>query len=267
MALNLPVTLMSYKESSSVFLVELYILYLKTGNLYLCAADQDITFAGQQYLAVPIERDAVKSSSDSKVDDTTLRISNVSDEFTAALYSGTDFRGCDCSIFQVPYPECLTDTTLVNPVIYGYLDAPILKQKEATFEVTVKAQVPNLSHSRTFQLSCNSEFADGESCFGSKATTSGTTQVGTTASTIVLPQSYDSNYWINGIITSSYESRMVESSEGNVVNLRYPFSFVPTSFEISRGCDGSFYACGIHGQQQNYAGYPSLPRELTIRSN
>ncbi|WP_371380748.1 DUF2163 domain-containing protein [Sporomusa aerivorans] len=267
MALNLPIKLMEAKESSSIFLVELYIFHLKTGKLYLCAADQDITYNGQKYLAVPFERDTVKASSDSKVDDTTLRVSNVDDSFTAALYSGTDFRGCICDIFQILYPEALTDPTQINPVMRGYLDAPILKQKEATFEVTVKSQVPNLTNSRTFQLSCNSEFADQESCFASKDTQTGTCQSGTTAETIVVQQSRDDSYWINGIITSGYESRMIESSQGSVISLHYPFSFVPTNYTIERGCDKSFASCKALGQTQNYAGFPSIPYELVIRSS
>lgn len=265
MALNLPVKLAEAKESSNVFLVELYVLHLKTGNLYLCAADQDIVYNGSTYLAVPLERDTVKANVESKVGDMSLRVSNVDDAFTAALYSGTDFRGCNVSIFQILYPDALNDPTLVNPVTYGYLDAPILKQKEATFGVTVKAAVPNLSHSRTFQLSCNSEFADGESCFASKDKQSGICQSGTTEGTIAIQQSRIDNYWINGIIKCGYESRMIESSRGNIIRLRYPFSFVPTGYTIERGCDKSFPACKSLGQTQNYSGFPSIPRELVIR--
>lgn len=267
MALNLPAILSQAKDSDSIFLVELYIFYLRTGNLYLCSADQDIIYNGQQYLAVPLERDVVRASSDSKVDDTKLRVTNVDDAFTAALYSGTDFRGCTCDIFQILYPEALTDPTQVKPVMRGYLDAPMLKQKEATFEVAVKAPVPNLSHSRTFQLSCNSEFADGQSCFASKDQQSGACQGGTNEGTIVIQQSRVDNYWSNGIIKCGYESRMIESSSGSVIRLHYPFSFVPTSYSVERGCDKSLPSCKTLGQSQNFAGFPSIPYELVIRSN
>ena len=87
--LNLPATLADAKESDEIFLVECYIFYLKTGNLYICSADQAITINGTEYMAVPIQRDKFTANSDSKVDDCTLKVSNVDDSFTAALYSGT----------------------------------------------------------------------------------------------------------------------------------------------------------------------------------
>lgn len=269
MALNLPVTLAAAKDSDSIFLVELYIFYLRTGNLYLCAADQNIAYDGQTYLAVPLERNSYTANTDSKVEDCTLKVSNVDDAFTAALYSGTDFRGCICDIFQILYPDALTDNSLVKPILRGYLDAPMLKHKEATFEVAVKASVPTLSNARTFKLSCNSEFADGESCLASKDLQTGTCQSDSTAETIIIEQSRGNNYWINGIIKCGYESRMIESSSDNMIRLHYPFSFDPinVNYSIERGCDKSFANCKVLNQAENYSGYPSIPRELVIRNN
>jgi phage-related protein len=266
MALNLPVMLAQAKEADAIFMVELYVLYLKTGNLYFCAADQDIVYKGQNYLAIPLERDKYTASSESTVDACTLRVSNFDDSFTSALYSGTDFRGCLCDIFQIKYPEALQDTSLIKPIMRGYLDAPILKQKGATFEVQVKSQVPNLSNARTFQLSCNSTYADQESCFANKDVQSGICQAGTTQGTIVIERAMSDKYWNNGIIRCRYESRMIESSQDNVISLHYPFSFVPTDYTIERGCDKSWASCQDHGQQTYYSGFIAIPNELIIRS-
>ena len=264
---TLPTALSTAKDGSSIFLIECYVFYLKTGNLYITSADKDVTIGGQVYMSVPIQRSKYTANSDSKVDDCTLKVENCDDRFTAALYSGTDFRGCMCMAFQAQYPDVLTDETLVKPIVYGYLDCPILNQKEATFEVTLKAQVPNLTNYRTFQLSCNSEFADGDSCMASKGTTAGVCQTGTTTTTIVLESSYADNYWYNGMITCGYESRMIESSSGNTVTVHYSFTSVPTSYSVERGCDKSFACCKLRGQEYNFSGFLSTPFETVIRAN
>lgn len=266
MALNLPAKLSEAKDSGSIFLVELYVFALKTGNLYLCSADQDVTYNGQLYKAVPMERDKCSANTESKVSDCALKVNNCDDSFTAAIFSGVDFRGCTATIFQILYPDALTDTSLVKPILMGYLDSPVLKSKDATFEVQVKSFVPNLTNSRTMQLSCCSTFADQESCFANKDIKSGTVQPGTTASSIIVQQNESANYRINGIITCGYESRIIESSSGNVITLHYPFSFVPTgTYTMERGCDKTVPSCATHNQQMNYSGYPSIPRELVIR--
>ena len=265
--LSLPTTLANAKESDEIFLVECYIFYLKTGNFYVCAADQNITINGIEFYAAPIQRDKFTANSDSKIDDCTLKVTNVDDRFTAALYAGTDFRGCRCDIYQVLYPQILTDYTQAKPILIGgYMDCPILNQKEATMEVTIKAKIPNMKNARYFQLSCNAEFADGDCCMASKDTQSGSCQHGTTQSSIVINVARDDGYWNNGIITCGSESRMVQSSVGPTVLLHYPFTVIPTTYTIERGCDKSLPNCKTIGQAINFTGFPGIPMELTIRS-
>ena len=269
--LNLPVKLAQAKESDEIFLVECYVFHLKTGPIYICSTDESIVIGSIQYLPVPIQREKLTVNSDSKVDDCTLKVSNVDDAFTAALYSGTDFRGCRCDIFKALYPQVLTDATQVKAVLIGgYIDSPILNQKEGTFECTIKAKVPNLSNCRYFQLSCNAyEFGDQDTCFANKDIRQTTCQQGTTSSNIVLPFVASENYWSNGIVTCKYESRMVQSSVGTNISLHYPFSFTPNvgdTITIERGCDKSFTNCKIMGQPTNFSGFPGIPYELVIRS-
>ena len=270
MALTLPTKVLNAKDSDSVCFFECYAFFLKTGTLYITNADQDLTFGDKTYISVPIQRGKYTSNSESKVEDCTLKVSNVDDSFTAALYSGVDFRGQYVYVFKVLYPDIINDRTLVKPVVFGYLDSPILNQKEGTFEVTVKAQVPNTKNCRYFQLSCNAEFGDMDTCMAGKDKQSGVCQNGTTSSSIVIEKSYYDNHWANGIITCGSESRMIESSQGNVINLHYPFLFpvAPgTTYSIECGCDKSFANCKAAGQEKNFSGFPSIPYELTVRSN
>lgn len=49
----LPQKMSEMKDSDATFFIELYIVNLKTGTIYLAATDTDITFAGQTYMAIP----------------------------------------------------------------------------------------------------------------------------------------------------------------------------------------------------------------------
>ena len=265
--LNLPVKLAQAKESDDIFLVECYIFYLKTGNFYVCAADQSIKINGVEFFAAPIERDKFTANSDSKIDDCTLKMSNVEDTFTSALYSGTDFRGCRCDIYQVLYPDILTDSSQYKPILIGgYMDCPVLNQKEATFEVTIKAKIPNMKNARYFQLSCNAEFADGDCCLALKDTQSGNCQYGTTQSIVVINDGREDGWWNNGVITCGHESRMIQRSVGCKIYLHYPFTTIPGTYTIERGCDKSLPNCKTIGQATNFSGFPGIPMELVIRS-
>jgi phage-related protein len=256
------------KENGSVFFLDLYTFHLKNGDLFIVAADQNVTFAGQEYLAVPIKREKYSADVESTVSDVKLTVSDFSHDFIAALFNGYDFRGCKVEIIQIAYPQSLSNATIYKPFLFGYLDEPKLNWKDATFEVTIKAQIPNLENARTLKLSCNAEYADQESCFASLDETTGTCQDGTTVYTIVLEQSYDDNYWANGIVTCNWENRLIESSIGNTVTVRYPFSTVPSGdYTVERGCDKSWTGCGLKGQQTNFSGFIGIPRELVIRSS
>ena len=52
----LPVSMKKAKESENPFFIELYRIYLKTGTIRICNCDVVITFAGETYYPVPIER-------------------------------------------------------------------------------------------------------------------------------------------------------------------------------------------------------------------
>jgi hypothetical protein len=266
MAVTLPSALALQKDSGSTFTCNLLVFHLKTGDLRVTNLDVPVTWDGLEFLSVPLEVGKASSSDDSKIDDVTITVSNIDDSFTAALFSGYRFSGCAIEVYEVAYPEILTDPTQAQLVNWGYLDTPLLKGKEATFEVTLKAYVPNQQNSRTFQLSCNSEFADGETCMATADVSTGTVQGGTTVHTIIIQQSHEDNYWQNGIIHCGAESRMVASSTGNTIRLHYPFSVQPTGgYTVERGCDKSKANCKLHGQLMNYSGFPSIPRELVIK--
>lgn len=255
-------------NDESIVFVELYNFHLKNGDVYFAACNIDIPFDNKIYLAFPIERSQIKSTVDNKIDNTEIKVSNVDDVFTSALFQGYDFRGCMVDIIQIIYPDSLQDSSLFRWVFSGYMDTPVLNEKEKIFKVTLKANLPNLQVGRISMLSCNSEFADQINCFANKDLCAGTVQSGSDQNTIYIQQNRVDNYWRNGHITINYETRKIKSNVGNKIITEYPFSFKPngSTYTIERHCDKSFKNCKEFGQGQNFAGFPAIPFEQVIKT-
>lgn len=257
---------MEAKEKSSVFMIELYDIHLPNGDLHFAACDVEIVFNGTTYAPVPVQRDAVKSTTDSKVDNTKLRVSNFDNAFTVAIFKGYNFLGCKCVIFQVPYPDALTDNTLIYPIFWGTLDAPVLNTKEATFEIDVVSPTTNLENARTMQYPCNSQFADGDACMASLDVKTGTVQSGSTVYDVYIQQNEAVNYRQFGLITVGYETRAITASSGNKVSVEFPFYNVPSgTYSIQCGCDKTTVTCDKYDQRGNYSGMLAVPFEYSVK--
>lgn len=270
MARLLPVSIQQAKEQAQNFFIELYTIQLKTGELRIAACDQDITFNGKQYLALPIERGAIKRGVDNKIDTCEIRIGNVDQSMTLALFQGFDFRGCKCYIHRILYPDSLQDASLIVPVFSGILDSPYLNNKE--FKVTILAQVPNQQcPNRKCQLTCNAKFADPEECGVVKVIRTGTANPDLSTKNHI----YDTarlgepeNYWKDGIITIGYESRRIKQSKDGYIYLEYPFILQPTgSYIIEQGCDKTFKTCKErYNNGRNFSGFLAVPFEYIVKS-
>jgi len=267
----LPVALATAKEQSQNFFIELYEVHLPSGTVRFAACDEDIPFNGQVYKSVPIQRGEIKTTVDSKTDNVELKIANVDQDFTAAIYGGLDFRGSDCYIMQILYPNSLSDPTIFKYIFTGYLDNPVFDGKE--FKVTIKSRIPNIySPSRKFQLPCNAWFGDPDECgvikgFGNGATVG----AGSTQSVI-----YDSNnnntvdFWKDGILTYYNESRKIIAYENGYITLEYPLTYTVqagATYSIEQGCDKSAAVCkNRFDNLGNRSGFPSIPFEFAIRT-
>lgn len=266
----LPVKFQENKEKYSTFFIPLITIELKTATLRYAVCDQDITFDGNYYTAFPVEIGVVKSSVDSKRDNTELSLSNVDDAFGLYLFSGGDPRGSIVSIVDISYPESITDPTEFRYRFVGELDSPSLDDSKSIFKCTVKSRMPNYQTGRTLMLSCNNEFADQVFCMASKDLTTGSVQSGSTQSIINTGVTKADNYWKNGHITINGEKQKIKSSSGTQVITEYPFLFnldVGDSLTLERHCDKSFATCkDIFTQGQNFSGFPSIPFELVVKT-
>lgn len=268
----LPVKFQEAKEAASNFFIELYRIDLKSGELRFAACDKDITFNGEKYLAVPIERTEYRQSVDSKVDNLELRVGDVDHGIMLAIFGGCDFRGRDCEIIRIMYPESLEEggEDLFLSVFTGELDAPYMNNKE--FKATIVSKAPNQRvPNRKMQLSCNASFGDPEDCGVSKIVRSGTTMEDTTQSHIVdtVNRTEDNGFWNKGIVTIGFESRRVKRFEGGILYLDYPFIENPTGkhYIVEQGCDKTHKTCKERfNNGRNFSGFPSVPFEYVIKS-
>jgi len=272
----LPVQLSTMKDSSSVFFIDLYVIHTITGDLYFASSDEDIqwyipkTTTPVTYTAQPIERGDFSQSTDDKIDNVDIKISNVSEAFSSAMYQSFDFRGTDVDIIQIAYPGSLGDSTAYKHVFQGYIDTPGLDESTATFTATLMAKVPNMEGYRTLGLSCSAWFGDPEECGKAQDTRLGTVAANSTQTIIYHSTDGTSdNYWKSGVLSIGFESKKITSSTATSITVEYPFFTVPTTgdgYSVNNGCDGSKADCIRHDNLRNYGGYPGIPWELVVKS-
>lgn len=264
---KLPVSLAQMKDGDAVFVVELYILQLRTGVVRLAACDTDIRFAGDDYLALPLERGEIARSVDKSTDNMDLRIADVDDSKIAYLLKGFDFRGCEVTMFQIAYPESLEDETC-KLCFSGYLDSPAIEN--GVFSCVVKSRLPNVQvPNRSCQQSCNAEFGDPDDCGANRDRRTFAVASGTSQDVIYAQDASEADYWKDGVVTINGESRMVRKSGGGRIYLAYPFlqDLEPgMTFEIERGCDKVYKTCDERFDNlANFSGYPAIPWESVYR--
>jgi hypothetical protein len=266
--ITLPVSLSTMKDLDSVFFVDLYVMKLISGSLYFNNADVKIpwfipgTTTLVDYTPVPFERGELKQSVDNRVDNCSIKVSNVTDDFTSALFQSFDFRGSDVDIYQIAYPDSLGVASAYKQAFAGYIDAPSLDMSTGTFEATLKARMPNLETYRTCKGACNAWFGDADECGATQDTKTSTVATGSTQLTI-----YDAaiteaaGYWKSGVCVIGFESKKIISSAVGSITVEFPFYSVPsvgTSYTIVTGCDKTQTDCKRHSNIKNFSGFPAV---------
>lgn len=265
----LPVQIATAKERSNSFFIELYTLWLTTGIIRLCNCDQAITFNGNTYQPVPVQRGTIKSTVDAKIDNAELKIADTDLSKVAALIEGFDFRGHYVEIDRILYPDSLSNGDMFMCVFYGYLDTPVYSNGE--FTVQIKASFPNNNTpSRVTQYFCNAAFGDAE-CGMDKAVKSIT--VNTTSSTkslLVITTDATVGYYKNGLITMGYETKYIADdytdTDGNhVIKTLYPFlGDLQSTAIIQRNCNKTPEMCKAYGNRARYSGFLAVPKEFRL---
>lgn len=262
-----PVTLQRMKDKGETFFIELYEIALRTGTIYLAACDEDIEFNGQTYTAVPFERGEISKSIDQVTDQCTVSVGDVDDDRLAYIMNGFDFRGCAALIMRIAYPESL-ETNQWFYVFYGYLDNPAFEN--GVFSCTIKSYFPSIqAPSRSYQLSCNSAFGDCVCGMSKNRTTLKVTAVYQDGS-LTIDQNYSTkNYWKDGLISISGESRLITGSNGYRIQVNYGFmqtQLVGQTAILERGCDKTRATCSSrYNNLRRFSGFPAIPFESQYR--
>lgn len=269
MSIPLDSTLKARKDSSTVSFCDLYVIHLKTGEIYYTNNDVDIhwyipgTTTEQIYRAQPIQRGKLTQTSDDKVDSVDLQISDITQDFSSALLSSFDFRGVYVSIYQIDRVESIGKPTAAKYVFYGFMDTPGLDESTGTFTCSLLQDIPNQTHCRTMMLTCNAWFGDAEECGATVDTRAATVLTGSTSKTIVhAADSTGENYFINGTITIGYESRQVKSSNSTSITVDIPFFSTPitgATISYTNGCNKSYSDCKRLNNTKNYSGFLAIP--------
>lgn len=261
----LPVSMSTAKEQEENFFIELYVLQLRTGVVRIAACDENIMFDGDEYVAVPFQRQNIVRSMDNITDSVEISLADCSYELLSFVMNGFDFRGCTATIFRIQYPDSLTDNTISQWIFSGYIDNPAYSN--GVFTCKIVSRFPEIEcPNRTYQLACNSDFGD-EDCTKSLDETN-ITITAATGNTVTINVTKDSDYWKNGVITVLGESRIIERSSGNVLTLNVNFiqsNLIGKAGTVCRGCNKTTNDCRRHNNLQHYNGFPAIPFENVYR--
>ena len=263
MSVVLPVKMSEMKEKSETFFIELDSIKLRTGMTYIAACDEDVTYDGQTFIAVPFKRESLVRSMDNITDSCKITLADVDYGLLAYVMNGFDFRGCDCTIFRIQYPDSLKNPKIVQWVFSGFIDEPAFSG--GTFSCTVMSRFPQIdTPNRYYQMCCNSEFGDSE-CGMSLASVTAKV-VRASGNTLTLDKNLTTNYRC-GVCSVSGESRIIFSSSGNSIKLNVNFvqPMEGKKVTLTRGCDKTKEMCKKYGNMKHFSGFPAIPFESVYR--
>lgn len=264
MAEVLPVCMSVAKESGNPFFIELYAINLRTGITRIAACDENIRFNDEEYLAVPFKRGEITKSLDNITDSCEISIGDVNDEHLRFLMEGFDFRGCEAEIVRIKYPDSLENSSIIQWVFSGFIDEPSFS--DGTFTCKLKQHIPNIEcPNRSYHMACNSEFGDEDCGMSLDETTCAI--VGMNGNELTISQPFPENKWIDGVASITGESRIIVSSNGNIIKLNVNFAQNPLgkSVTLIRGCNKTATRCKQYGNMQHFSGFPAIPYESSYR--
>src|SRR5690606_28321602 len=122
----------SEKDKDTNRPIELYQVYLDEVTLFFAAHDQDVEFFDEQgapvtYYALGLSRTAIRTNVETKVDECTVSLDNVTRGMSAYV-AHADFNGRRCKIIKV-FLDLLDDPAHAVTVFDGIMDAPALTEK------------------------------------------------------------------------------------------------------------------------------------------
>lgn len=258
--------------------VELYQVYLDEETIYLAMCPHDIDFFDAHgnpvtYRGADLQRSAVKTNIETRVDQVEVQIDNVTREMSAYI-AHTDFQGRRLVIWKV-FLDCLDDPNNYVVIFDGIMDEPRVDQYSMAVTVVSKLDTLDIElPARTYEVQCSwpSGFG-GPECGKVIPPKEGTVDsVSEDRMTIYdAAITEEANYWAYGAITIGKEMRVVTESGAGYVKVEYPFYIdIPagTPYKLEAGCDKGYdtpHGCQYWNNTQYYGGFLSIPRIRDVR--
>ena len=255
--------------------VELYAIYLDEETLYLAAHDRNVQFFDEEgtptlYYASAIRRSAIRTNVESRVDECSVSLDNVTREMSAYM-AHNEFRGRRLRIIKV-FLDHLDDFANHVIIFDGVMDAPSANQSMMTVAVTSRLDTLNIRvPRRIYQRLCGWKFG-GVECGVDLATitVSGTVQgIETDGRKLTLSgRSEASGYFEDGVLTVDGLSRKVVKSNGAQFEVEYSFpaDVVGKPYSLRRGCNKDYdTGCVRFNNQARFGGFLSVPSEKDVK--
>lgn len=251
--------------------VELYQVYLDPATLFFAAHPENIDYYDETgtpttYYALGLSRSPVKTNIETKVDEVTVQLDNVTREMSAYI-AHTEFVGRRLKIIKV-FLDYLTNPADHVVIFDGIMDAPVIT--ETALQVTVVSKLDMLGFRvprRRYQRLCNWKFGSAECGINlASVTVTGTVQaISADGLTLTLSgRTEAAGYYVGGVLTISSEWQRVVSSNGATIVVDYPFVNAKAGdpYTLRRGCNKTFEACRDRfANQSAFGGFLSIPAE------
>ena len=235
--------------------------------------NKDITFAGNEYIALAIKRTPIRSEEGTIINEIEIGLDNVDLEFKTLIASG--FFNRKRIDVKLIFDGFLDDADNYKLLITGFLDEPKGDDEWCTMTITPFPMLDREYPKRIFQVGCNWTFGDSY-CGVTKANYLDSKTVAGGATTTVIPFVDDSNpdnYYVPGYIEFTSgdldgESRPVAESDSTSITLRIPLSAIPEvgdGFDVQKLCAKNVTVCDSEfSNSDNYGGFPYVPKQPKI---
>jgi len=228
--------------------IELYQIYFDEDTLYLAAYNADINFFNEAgtpttYYGTGISRSPIRTNVDTRVDQCTVSLDNVSRELSA-LAAHTKFANRRLKIIKVF--KGLLDSASNHIVIFdGIMDAPVITQEALGVTVTSRLDILGVyTPRRTYQRHCGWQFGSSE-CGVAATKVIGTVSAISGTSLTLGGRTEASNHFKDGVLTIGNESRRIISSSAGSITVEFAFdrAKVGNTYSLRRGCDKVYETC------------------------
>jgi len=264
--------------------VEIYDLFLDAETLHFAQYTQNVTFydldgVESTYIAMPIEREGAKSSSDLSINNITVRMANI-DRSMSAYLASNEFRSRRIVIRKLFMGVSNTSGDAVR-IFDGLMDAPAADEK--WLSISAADRIGSLQKEcpkRWYQLLCNWQFGSTECGIDlSSVVNSGDGAVDSATATVItdagLPNSGSGdNYWKNGyaIFTSgnlNRARRRISANTASTFTVDTALLEAPANgdeYMLLRNCDQTLSVCsGDFANMDNFGGFSTIPEQMVLR--